>query len=338
MKSTGRDIPGTISGPSAAVAAPAQGGGTPHHMGLREWLLLIILAAIWGTSFLVIKVALTALPSFTIVMLRVSIAACGLYLAARIFRISFTVPKGVKTASVVGAFALLGLMNNSVPFTLLVWGQSHISVTLASILNATMPLFTVFFAHFFAPDERLSPRKLLGVAVGFIGVVVVILPTAMGAVSGSFWGQVAMLGAACSYGFSVVMARRFNRFGLHPIHIAWGQMVVATMIMVPAALLIDKPWLLAMPGADVWGAVLILALFCSALAYVLYFQLLKTAGATNASVVTLLVPVFAILMGVGLLGEIFAPEQAFGLAAIAVGLLILDGRIYVYLRKRLART
>jgi len=311
-------------------------GPTPHHMGAREWFLLIFLSAIWGTSFLVIKVALTALPPFTIVMFRVGFATMGLYVAARLLGIKYEKPAGVLTISIVGAFLLLALFNNVVPFSLIVWGQDQISTTLASILNATMPLFTVFLAHFFAPDERISARKLAGVIIGFFGVVAVILPTARETLGGSFWGQMAMLGAACSYGMAAVMARRFNRFGLLPFHIALGQVGIATFIMIPVAMVVDEPWRLPMPGANVWAALLVLSLVCSAFAYVLYFRLIKTAGATNASLVTLLVPVVAILLGVSLLGEIFAAEQALGLALIALGLLTIDGRPYKYFRMRLA--
>lgn len=310
---------------------------TANQMGAREWMLLLVLSAIWGTSFLVIKIALTELPPFTIVMCRVGFASIGLYVGARLFGVRFSLPDGVKLSAALTAFAVLAFFNNAVPFSLIVWGQDHIDTTLASILNATMPLFTVFLAHFLAPDERLTARKLLGVVIGFLGAVAVILPTAQGTISGDFWGQMAMLGAACSYGFAVVMARRFNKLGLDPIHIAWGQITGATLIMVPAAMVVDKPWELAMPGADVWVAVLVLSLVCSSLAYVLYFNLIQSAGATNASVVTLLVPVFAILFGVSLLGETFSSEQAFGLLLIAIGLLTLDGRPYKYFRGRLAR-
>ncbi len=310
---------------------------TSEHMVMRDWALLISLAAIWGTSFLVIKIALTALPIFTIVTLRVGLAAIALYGGARAMGIRLKTPEGVRVKAIIGAFLVLALFNNVVPFTLIVWGQTHISVTLASILNATMPLFTVFLAHFLVRGEHLTLRRLLGVVIGFLGVVTVIAPTASEALTGDFWGQLAMLGAACSYGFSVVMARRFSRFGLHSVHIALGQMLVATLFMVPVALIVDQPWRLDMPGGDVWAAVGVLAFLCSALAYVLYFKLIGSAGATNASLVTLLVPAFAIFMGVTLLGETFELEQALGLGLIATGLLVLDGRPYRYVAASLAR-
>ncbi len=305
---------------------------TPIQMGAKEWTLMFVLAVIWAGSFIAVEIALTALPPFTIVMFRISVAAIALYLVIKASGIPLKLPSNVSLAVLLGAFLLLGLFNNVLPFVLIVWGQTSVDAGLASILNATMPFFTTFMAHVLTKDEKISLQKLVGITAGFIGVLIIFLPTISTSVQTGIWEQLAILGAACSYGFATIMGRRYIRYGLLPLHIAFGQLALAACVIIPIAMLFDKPWQLEVPEFSVWVALFVYALLCSALAYVLYFKLLQTAGATNVSFITLLVPGFAILLGVVLLGEAFYSYQGFGLAFITLGLLIMDGRIIKKIR------
>jgi len=282
---------------------------------------LVILSILWGGSFFFVQVAVTALPPFTIVLLRVGLAAVALhlYLLATGVRMGFD-PR------LWGAFLIMGFINNVVPFSLLVWGQTQIASGLASILNATTPLFTVFVAHLVTSDEKMNGGRLAGALTGFAGVIVMIGPDALDGISSNLAAQIACLGAALSYAFAGVFGRRFARMGAAPIQTATGQVTASSILLLPLVLLADQPWTLAMPGLAVWASVVGLALVSTSLAYILYFRLLSTAGATNLLLVTLLVPVSAILLGVTVLGERLEPEHFAGMALIALGLAAIDGR------------
>lgn len=298
-------------------------------MNLLDWTVLIALAVLWGGSFLFNALALAGLPPLTIVLLRVGIAAVALHVVLR------AMGQGMPhDRTLWGAFLVMGTINNVIPFCLIVLGQMTVAVGLASILNATTPLFTALVAHFWTEDERLSGGRLLGLLIGLAGVVMIVGPEALRGLGGTLAGQLSCLGAALSYGVAGVYGRRFRRLGVAPITAATGQVTGATLVLLPLVLLIDRPWLLAMPGATVWGAVLALALVSTALAYLLYFRLLASSGATNLVLVTLLVPPVAMLLGVLVLGERLAPQHLVGLSLIAVGLGVGDGRPAAWLRRR----
>lgn len=305
---------------SASTVAPAQ-------MGLKQWSMLGLLSVLWGASFFSIEIAVRELPPFTIVNIRVGLAALVLFAYMRIAGILPPFRGRSDKPLVLLVFVLMAIFNNIIPSSLIVWGQTHISSSLASILNATMPLFTVFMAHFFVGGERLSLNRLLGVAVGFSGVVFIVGPAALGGMLSGVVGQLAILGAAFSYSVAVVIGRRFVRLGIKPVQMAFGQAGVAALILLPVTLAVDQPFSLPLPGLPVILALISLATFSTALAYLLYFRLIAEAGATNASLVTLLIPVVATSLGVGFLGEVFEPAHGAGLLLIAFGLMLIDGRI-----------
>ena len=298
-------------------------------MNARVWAMLITLSVLWGGSFFFVAVALREIPPLTLVALRVAIAAAALLLALRARGI--VLPRG---RAVLVACLGMGLLNNAIPFGLIVWGQQHIASGLAAILNATTPLFTVLVAHALTA-EKATPARLAGVAIGFAGVLVMLGPGLLGGLTPGGWAAVAILGAALSYAFAGVWGRRFGALGVPPLGAAAGQTLASSAMMLPLALAVDAPWALPIPSATVVLATLALGLLSTACAYWLYFRILAAAGPVNLLLVTLLIPVTALLLGVLVLGEALSLRQCLGMAAIAAGLVILDGRPVAALGRRL---
>ncbi|HZH08095.1 MAG TPA: DMT family transporter [Lautropia sp.] len=291
------------------------------QMGSAEWATLIGLSVLWGGSFFFIEVAVRSIPPFTLVLMRVSLAAAALLLFLRM-RGS---PARIQ-GSVYLSFAIMGLLNNAVPFSLLAWGQTQIGGGLASIMNATTPIWGVIVAHLFTSDERITPLKLAGVLAGFAGVATMIGPELLAGIGKDLLAQCACLAAGLCYAAAGVYGRRFRRLGIDPVQVSAGQLAAAALILLPVALLLDQPWRIAPPPIEAWGSLLALALLSTTFAYVLYFRLIARAGATNALLVTFLVPVTAILLGVLLLGEALEPQHLAGMALIGTGLAAIDGR------------
>jgi len=316
-------------------AAAETGGYTPPMinsvMNRGEWGILLALALIWGVAFIFIKVAVTSVDPLTYVWLRLSIAAVALWLLLRLRGERLKLPLAVW-----GAILVLALFNNMIPFALFGWGQQRIASGLASILNATTPIWGVIVAHLWTRDERITPAKILGVLVGFAGVATMIGPDLLFNGNGTVMAQVACLTAALCYALAGVWARRFKALGVPPIKVAAGQLIVGALAMAPIAFAIDQPWLRPLPPLEAWGAIAALALLCTALGYVLYFKLIETAGATNALLVTLLVPPTAILMGGLIFGERLTSGQLAGFGIIALGLALIDGRLFAPLRRKVA--
>lgn len=294
-----------------------------------EWGLLLALSILWGGSFLFNALAVADLPPFTVVAARVTIGGACLYLVLR------ATGRNLPTdAASWRAFALMGFFNNVVPFSLIVWGQSQIASGLASILNATTPLFTVLVAHAYTHDERMAPARVAGVVIGFGGVAVMMGLDAFAHAGESLLAELAILGASVSYAASAVFARRFSRAGLAPMATATGQITAAAAMMIPLALFVDMPWTLAAPGLPAIGALFGLGVVSTTVAYILYYRILATAGSVNLALVTLLIPVWAILLGALILGERLSWNHAVGMAGIAVGLAVIDGRIWRWWRGR----
>lgn len=302
------------------------------RMGLAEWSALVFLSVLWGGSFFFVEIALIEFTPFLIVALRVSIAALVIWI--------FVLLKGYptpKSTSVWAAFFLMGLLNNVIPFTLIVWGQTEIASGLASILNAATPIFTVIVAGIWLRDEPVTPSKIVGSLLGLAGVTILIGPSAMTGFSTNLLAQFAILGAALSYAFAGVFGRRFMTMGIHPIVAAAGQLLAASIVMIPVALIYDRPFELDTIDLDAWAAVIALAVLSTALAYVLYFRLLETAGATNLLLVTLLVPITAILLGSAILGEQLHALHFVGIGVIGLGLSAIDGRLWQRFALRTAK-
>jgi drug/metabolite transporter (DMT)-like permease len=224
------------------------------------------------------------------------------------------------------AFFGMGVLNNAIPFTLIAFGQAHIASGLASILNATTPLFTVLVAHRLTADERMTKGKLAGVVVGLVGVAVMIGDDALRSLGVNVVAQLAVLAAAISYAFAGVYGRRFKAMGVAPTATAAGMLTASSLVLLPLMLAVERPWTLPTPSAAALAALLALALLSTSLAYILYFRILATAGATNLLLVTFLIPVSAILMGSTILGERLAASHFAGMAMIGLGLAAIDGR------------
>ena len=303
---------------------PAMAGNINLRMGGREWGILIFLSVLWGGSFFFIDVAVREIAPFTLVLLRVATAAAILLAVLKLT--GRHLPFAHSTAL---PFLLLALLNNAVPFSLFAWGQQHIASGLASILNATTPLWAVLVAHLFTEDERATPLKVMGVAIGFAGVAAMIGGDLLLDIGGAgLVAQLACLGATLCYALAGVHARRFRKIGVPPITVSAGQLCASVMIMLPLVLIFEKPWAAPGPSAAASLSILALAVFCTALAYILYFRLIESAGATNAILVTFLIPVTAILLGATLLDEVLELRHFLGMAMIAGGLILIDGRLF----------
>lgn len=313
-----------------AVARGRSGvmSGIRKSMSPLEWLLLLFLSVLWGGSFFFVGIVVHALPRFTIVALRVGLAALALHILL-LFR-GERIPLDRKLW---GAFFVIGLLNNVIPFSLIIQGQMHIASGLASILNATTPLFTVVVAHFLTDDEKMTAGRFFGLLVGFSGVVLMIGPEAVAGLGTHVVAQLCVLGATLCYAFAGVFGRRFRGMKLAPLVAAAGQVTASSIILVPLALVLEHPWTLPAPAPEVWGAILGLALLSTAFAYVIYFRILASAGANNVLLVTFLIPVSAILLGTTVLGERLEPKHFAGMALIGVALAAIDGRLFGMLRR-----
>ena len=298
------------------------------QMNGHDWAILGGLALIWGGAFFLIGVAVRHVPPFTYVLARLALAAMAMLAFLWWRGEALGLPRRAW-----GAIILLALINTALPFTLFGWAQTQIASGLASILNATTPIWGVIVAHFFTADEKITPRKAAGVLVGFAGVALMIGPGLFASLGGGALAQLACVVAALSYALAGVWARRFKKMGVSPMSVTTGQLIVGALIMVPVAL-IDKPWTLDWPPLEAIAAIAALAVVCTAFGYVLYFKLIDSSGATNALLVTLLVPPTAILLGVMFLGEAISPIDIGGLALIGLGLAAIDGRLLSWQPRR----
>ena len=296
-----------------------QGEIVNRVMGIKEWGLIIILSILWGGSFFFEGVAVKEMPPLTIVLCRVALASIILLVIVYL--------KGDKMPSspgLWGAFIIMGALNNLIPFSLIVWGQTHIESGLASILNAMTPIFSVVLAHFLAREERLTTNRITGVTIGWIGVAMLIGIESLRGFGIEVMGQLAVVGATFSYACAAIYGRRFK--GINPLIVATGMLCGSTIMMTPLALVIEQPWNLS-PGITTLMALFGLAAVSTSLAYIIYFQVLATAGPTNLLLVTFLIPVSAILLGVVVLAERLAWNAFAGMGLIFIGLISIDGRL-----------
>jgi drug/metabolite transporter (DMT)-like permease len=295
-------------------------------MTFGEWGLLVLLSILWGGSFFFSKVIVQQVPPFTLVLVRFALAAAvlGAYLKAQ----RTPVPR---TAATWAAFAGMGALNNLIPAALIAWSQQTIASGLASVLIATTPVFSILVAHCFTADDRMSANKVVGVALGVAGVAALVGIDTLDGSLRTVPGILGCLGAALSYGFANVFGRRFKRLGIAPTVGAFGQLAATAVMVAPAALAFDRPWLPPPPSTVAWAAMIGLVLLSTALAYAIFFRLLGSAGTTNISLVTLLIPVSAILLGTLVLGERLSALQFASMALIGLGLVAIDGRVWTAL-------
>lgn len=290
-----------------------------------SWLTMTLLALIWGGSFLSIRMVLEEVGVLTTVAFRVGLAAAALW--AFVLVRGLPVPRGARW---VGACLFLGFFNNIVPFCLIVWGQTHIPSGLAGILNASNVIFSVGLAALMFRDERLTARKSLGIMLGLAGVALTIGPGVLSHLDLTSLGQLAILGASLSYAISSIFSRHALS-NVRPEVVAAGMLSVSSLAMVPAAIWIEGAPSLAYSG-QTWGALLYISLISSAFAYILYYRVLLTAGAGNVSLVTLMIAPVAVMLGAMTYGETLPPAAYLGLVLLALGMLVIDGRVIAIFR------
>ncbi|PCJ94263.1 MAG: EamA family transporter [Hyphomicrobiales bacterium] len=302
-------------------------------MNPLDWGLLILLSIVWGGSFFFVQIGVQAVPPLTLVALRVSIAAVALWplVLIRRFHVELTWQIWV-------AFLVMGVLNNVIPFTLFSFAQREIASALAAILNATTPLFTILVASIFLADERATWLKIIGVAIGFVGIAIMIGADLVGTdvlakSTAALLAQFACLAAAFSYALSGAWGRRFQRYGIHPMLPAVGQLTCSSLVLWPIALFYDGfghalGAFTGMLAPAPLYAILALALVSTSFAYVIFFRLLATVGATNLLLVTFLVPVTASILGIVFLGEQLTLTDLLGILLIGLGLSAIDGRLW----------
>ena len=288
-----------------------------------EWGLLVVLSVLWGGAFFLIEIALRDLPPFTIMIFRVTGAALFLWVIVLVRGVA--IPRGWGLWMIL---TIMAVFNSALPFSLIGWGQIEITSGLSSILIAMTPLLAVITAHFFTEDESFTPMKGLGVLSGLIGAVVMIGPEFLRDLGSNVLSQLAVLGGAVSYSIAAVFGRRFGRKDMSPISVAAGQVTMAAVLLLPFFLIVDQPWTLAWPTLEGMGAVAGLALGSTGIAYLIYYRVLARAGATNLMLVNFMAPVSAILLGLFVLGETLTLEQVIGMGFIALGLALIDGRVF----------
>ncbi|MCP4418926.1 MAG: DMT family transporter [Chloroflexi bacterium] len=288
-------------------------------MKLKNLLLLILLASLWGPSFLFIKVAVAEIPPLTLALGRVGIAA--VFLTLLLWAQRKTLPR---SRTVWRHLAVMGLVQNSVPFALFGWGEQYIDSAMASILNGTVPLFTIFLAHYFVADDRLTPAKLVGACIGFGGLLLLITPSLTDGMQVTTLGLLAVALAAFLYGVAIVYSRN-NLRGLPPLVAPAGQMILATIYLLPLSLLIDRPFSLPSLSSSVVWAMVALGVLGTAVAFVVYYRLIETAPASYVSMTTYLIPVFGVILGMLVLNEQLTWHAYAGFALILLGVMIVNG-------------
>jgi drug/metabolite transporter (DMT)-like permease len=288
-------------------------------MRATDWLLLVFLSVLWGATFFFIAIALPEVPPFTLVLVRVGLAAA--VLVPIVFLLGYRLPG---TLAGWQPFIVMSILNNVMPFMLMVYGQQRIASALAAVLNATTPLFTLILARIVAGDA-LTPNKLAGVLLGIAGVAILMGPEALNSNASNLLGMLCILGTAFFYGLSALWMRRLRQ--IPPLVTSAAQLTCSTLLLLPMAAFVDRFWLLPMPSTKALLALAGLAVLATALAYIVFFRISASAGPSNVMLVTLLIPITATLLGVLILGEAFALGHAIGAVVIASGLIVIDGRL-----------
>lgn len=299
-----------------------------HHIPLSVWGMLLFLSIIWGGSYLFVGIAVKDLSPLVIVMARVVLAAAAL-LPLHLLLVGPLPRDREAWTAIVG----LSILNNVIPFTLIVTGQTMIASGLASVINATSPLFGVACIAA-AGIDPLIPRKVLGILIGIVGVAV-LKGTSLFAENSQSIGILLCLGAAASYGVGSLWARMKLK-NTPPLSMATGQLLVSSAIMTVLAFLFDNPAQLIGASKESWAALLGLSLLSTSFAYILFFRVVAKSGPANVLLVTMLIPVSAIAMGIAVLGESLDRMEILGTVIIMLALLVIDGRALAPLQKRLS--
>jgi drug/metabolite transporter (DMT)-like permease len=291
-----------------------------QFMGPLEWAMLIVLSIIWGGSFFFFAVIIKELPVFTIVFFRVFLATLALWLFILVSRQELPDLK-----SIWHNFFLMGLFNNVIPFSLIVWGESKVAPGLAAVLNATTPFFAVIVAHLSTQNEKLTWNRMAGAIIGLLGVGALVGYDAIKSLGIDLPFQLAIVLASLSYGICTIFGRRLAK--VPPLITAASQTAASSIMLLPLMFLIDHPLTLSMPSLYAAASLVTLALLCTAIAYLIFFTIVKRAGMTNVTLVTFLVPVSAMILGALFLNEQISERHFLGMAVIGIGLALIDGRI-----------
>jgi len=284
-----------------------------HYNSLMDYFILILLGSIWGASYLFIKVGGESVPPVTLVAMRTTLAGIVLFVVL-VARREKLPPLG---APIWKWLIVMGFINSIIPYTLITWGEVYISSGLAAILVGMMPIFTVLFAHWMTQDEKITPRKVLGIMAGFIGVVILLIPDLVKGATFNIVGGIAVISATVSYAIATIYARRHFKGESH-VKVAFGQMLMAAVVLVPASLILDKPWTLTPTPASL-ASIVTLAVVGTAFAYLLYYWLIENVGPTRTSLTTYISPVIAVILGAVFLHEALQWATLVGLVLIIAG-------------------
>lgn len=296
------------------------------RMSSADWGIIMLLSVLWGGAFFLIELGLRGFPPNTLVFLRLTLAVPPMLLA--LWFLKERLPTDGKSWM---QLLVLGAINAALPFILFFWGQTQIESGLASVLNATTPLWGVVTAHLLTRDEKATPARIGGVVFGMTGIILIVGTDAFQGMSASIWAQLACLAATLSYAFAAIYGRTLSQSTMSPMVVATGQVMTAALLMLPVSLIVDQPWTMVTPGWDAWAGAIGLAIPSTAIAYFFYFRLIDRAGASNAMLVAFIMPVVAIILGVVALGESIKPNEMAGAFLIGLGLLAIDGRIFARL-------
>ncbi|HNS08375.1 MAG TPA: DMT family transporter [Candidatus Ozemobacteraceae bacterium] len=288
-------------------------------MKVTDWLWMIILSVIWGSSFMFLKIALRELTPFWLIFFRLAFAVPFMVLVCRFMRLSF--PRDLRSWLSIG---FLGIINTGLPFYMISWAQQFVDSSTASILNATSPVFVMILAHFLTDDEKLTWRKVTGVLTGIAGIVAMVWSSLASGIVLAGMAQLAILGGTFNYALAGIYARRFRH--LPSVMVTAVSLIGALVFLLPGLLFAEPPAFMALKPLT-WLALTMLGIFCTGVAYIIYFRIIATAGATNALLVTLMIPVSALLLASTVLGETLKPNDILGMLLIFSGLLIIDGRL-----------
>jgi drug/metabolite transporter (DMT)-like permease len=278
-------------------------------------LLLLLLGTMWGSSYLFIKVAVAEVPVMTLVTGRLLLAAVILWVLVLLSR--HRLPR---SRSLWGAYTVMGFLSGTLPYALISWGEQYIPSGLAALLQSTMPFFTVIVAHFFIQEERLTLPSVLGVALGFVGVILLLLPDLRQGLQANLLGQLAVVVSSASYATSAVFARKKLR-GQPPLVSTMGQLTMGALLTMPLALILEKPFDIS-PSLPALGAWLGLVLLGTVIAYVIYYALIERTSATFTSTVTYIIPINGLLLGAVILGETLTITVAISAALILAGVML----------------
>lgn len=294
-------------------------------MSLRDWLLIILLGAIWGCSFVFNAVLIREIGPLWVTSLRVGIGALGCWVF--LFAMRKPVPRDPRLWLQLGA---LGIVAYAIPFALFPLAQAHLASGIAAIINALTPMVTAIISHFWLGGEKATPTKFTGVAIGFAGAAILVSPALTSGGSSQLWAVAACLGATLCYALSLNITRSFKH--IEPTAFAAIALTGAAVVAMPVAFLTEGVPLMTRP--ETWGAAIAIGLLSTAFTFQIMYRILPRVGATNFATTTFIAPISALIIGVTVLGETILPIQLLGMLVIFVGLLFIDGRINRIWRRR----